>query len=153
MHTSTPLFGAPLVWCLVSQRSVVAGACASTVLAGGLGLTWVVFVAWYDTDLKSYQKDRKTELECAFEEKIDSDYSLLHESKFGEYMAKPVDRTEETEWQKLAKKKNAGEKIKEVRHSPDWIVPFFILFVYSFHVILCFVSCLIQISKKKMIMD
>lgn len=93
----------------------MAGACASAVLAGELGLTGVVFVAWYDTDLKSYQKERtETELERVFEEKIDTDYSILHESKFGEYMAKPVDKTEETEWQKLARKKNAGEKIKEV---------------------------------------
>lgn len=93
----------------------MAGACASAVLAGELGLTRVIFVAWYDTDLKSYQKERTdTELERVFEEKIDTDYSILHESKFGEYMAKPMDKTEETEWQKLARKKNAGEKIKEV---------------------------------------
>lgn len=93
----------------------MAGACASAVLARELGLTRVIFVAWYDTDLKSYQKERKeTELDRVFEEKIDTDYSILHESKFGEYMAKPVDKTEETEWQKLARKKNAGEKIKEV---------------------------------------
>lgn len=93
----------------------MAGACASAVLAGESGLTWLVFVAWYDTDLKSYQKERTdTELERVFEEKIDTDYSILHESKFGEYMAKPMDKTEETEWQKLARKKNAGEKIKEV---------------------------------------
>lgn len=29
-------------------------------------------------------------------------------------MAKPVDKAEETEWQKLARQKKAGEKIKEV---------------------------------------
>lgn len=93
----------------------MAGACASAVLARRLGLTGVIFVAWYDTDLKSYQKERKeTELDRVFEEKIDTDYSILHESKFGEYMSKPLDKTEETEWQKLARKKNAGEKIKEV---------------------------------------
>lgn len=88
-----------------------------TVLAGGSGLTsWLVFVAWYDYDLKGYQKERvDTELERVFEEKIDSDRSILHESKFGEYMAKPLDKTEETEWQKLARQKKAGEKIKEVR--------------------------------------
>lgn len=90
------------------------------VLAWVLGLMRGVFVAWYDTDLKSYQKERtETELERAFEEKIDTDYSILHESKFGEYMAKPMDKTEETEWQKLAKKKNAGEKIKEVSYLPN----------------------------------
>ncbi|KAK8746938.1 hypothetical protein OTU49_016904 [Cherax quadricarinatus] len=70
---------------------------------------------WYDYDLKSYQKERQeTELDRVFEEKIDSDYSILHESKFGEYMAKPLDKTEETEWQKLARQKNAGEKIKQL---------------------------------------
>lgn len=100
----------------------MAGACAPAVLAGGSGLTRVVLVAWYDTDLKSYQKDRKTELDRVFEEKIDTDYSVLHESKFGEYMAKPMDKTEETEWQKLAKKKNAGEKIKEVSGSLDKVM-------------------------------
>ena len=85
------------------------------VLAWGLGLMRGVFVAWYDTDLKSYQKERKeTELDRVFEEKIDTDYSILHESKFGEYMAKPMDKNEELEWQKVAKQKNAGEKIKEV---------------------------------------
>lgn len=115
-----PLFGIPLVWCPVSQSSVVAGACAPAVLAWGLGLMRGIFVAWYDTDLKSYQKERKeTELERVFEEKIDTDYSILHESKFGEYMAKPMDKSEETEWQKLAKKKKAGEKIKEVGCQPD----------------------------------
>lgn len=105
----------------------MAGACAPAVLAWVLGLMRGVFVAWYDTDLKSYQKDRtETELERAFEEKIDTDYSILHESKFGEYMAKPVDKTEETEWQKLARKKNAGEKIKEVSYLPDKSPIFFI---------------------------
>ncbi|XP_042888253.1 titin-like isoform X7 [Penaeus japonicus] len=70
---------------------------------------------WYDYDLKSYQKERQeTELDRVFEERIDSDYSILHESKFGEYMARPVDKTEETEWQKLAREKNAGEKIKQL---------------------------------------
>ncbi|KAG7174092.1 Titin-like 20 [Homarus americanus] len=89
-----------------------------TVLAGGLGLTLAVFVAWYDYDLKSYQKERQdTELERVFEEKIDSDYSILHESKFGEYMAKPLDKSEEIEWQKLARQKNAGEKIKQLEDS------------------------------------
>lgn len=85
------------------------------VLAGGRAITCDIFVAWYDYDLKSYQKERQeTELDRVFEERIDSDYSILHESKFGEYMARPVDKTEETEWQKLAREKNAGEKIKQV---------------------------------------
>lgn len=75
----------------------------------------VVFVAWYDYDLKSYQKERQeTELDRILEEKVNKDYSILHESKFGEYMAKPIEKGEDLEWQKLARQKKAGEKIKEV---------------------------------------
>ncbi|KAK3888336.1 hypothetical protein Pcinc_007597 [Petrolisthes cinctipes] len=73
---------------------------------------------WYDYDLKSYQKERQeTELDRILEEKVNKDYSILHESKFGEYMAKPLEKGEDLEWQKLARQKKAGEKIKELEHS------------------------------------
>ncbi|RXG68646.1 Titin, partial [Armadillidium vulgare] len=68
---------------------------------------------WYDYDLKSYQHDRMdSELERVFEERVDPENAILHKSKFGEYMAKPVNYQEETEWQRLAREKNAGDKIK-----------------------------------------
>ena len=73
-----------------------------------------VFLAWYDSELKSYQNDRMdSELERVLEERIDADRSILHKSQFGDYMAKPINTTE-TEWQKVAREKNAGAKIKSV---------------------------------------
>ena len=74
------------------------------------------FIAWYDYDIKGYQDDRMdSELARVFEERVDSEHAILHSSQFGEYMAKPVAFAEETEWQRLAREKKAGVKIKEVR--------------------------------------
>lgn len=73
-------------------------------------------VAWYDYDLRGYQEDRQNnELDRILEERIDSKHSVIHESKFGDYMARPVVKEQEMEWQKLAREKASGEKIKAVR--------------------------------------
>ena len=74
-------------------------------------------VAWYDYELKGYQNDRQNhELDRYLEERIDSKHSVMHESKFGEYMARPVVKDEEVEWQRIAREKASGDKIKEVRN-------------------------------------
>lgn len=54
------------------------------------------------------------ELERVLMERVDSENAIIHKSKFGEYMAKPVSYEKETEWQRLAREKNAGDKIKAV---------------------------------------
>ncbi|CAL4067925.1 unnamed protein product, partial [Meganyctiphanes norvegica] len=71
---------------------------------------------WYDYELKSYQKDRQAnELDRVYQERVESvDTEVSQESKFGDYVARSVDITEDTEWQKIAKQKNAGEKIKQL---------------------------------------
>merc|ERR1711915_24796 len=67
---------------------------------------------WYDYELKSYQKERQAnELDRIYEERVGTETS---DSKFGDYVARSVETTEDTEWQKIAKQKNAGEKIKQL---------------------------------------
>ena len=86
----------------------------------GRVITCYILVAWYDYEaLKGYQNERQeSELNRVFEERVDSDYSVLHESKFGEYMARPLDKKEEEqEWQRIAREKNTGDKIKQVIES------------------------------------
>ncbi|ROT82072.1 I-connectin [Penaeus vannamei] len=85
------------------------------VLAGGRAITCDIFVAWYDYDLKSYQKERQeTELDRVFEERIDSDYSILHESKFGEYMARPVDKLKKPSGRNSLVRRTQEKKIKQL---------------------------------------
>jgi len=69
---------------------------------------------WYDYELKTYQKDRQAnELDRVYEERVGTE-TTTHESKFGDYVARTIETTEDTEWQKIAKQKNAGEKIKQL---------------------------------------
>lgn len=91
---------------------------------------FVCTVAWYDYDLKGYQEDRQNnELDRVLEERVDSKHSILHESKFGDYMAKPVTKEpQEMDWQRIAREKaSSGDKIKEVSLLSSLLIDLFFL--------------------------
>ena len=72
--------------------------------------------AWYDYDLKQYQKERQDdELERVFEEKVRPGISVLHQGEHQKVVEQP-----ETEWQKKAKAKKGADYYSSYKQVRSW---------------------------------